>query len=181
MGRDYRTYSKTYKTPNRPFEKERLDRELRLIGKYGLRNKKEIWRVNLALAKVRKTARELLTLAEDDPVRVLEGTALLRRLKRLGILSDDKDKLDYVLGLKVEDFLERRLQTILKKKGLAKSVHQARVYIHGRHIAVGKQIVNAPSYMVRVDSEAHIQMAPSSALVNKKKLGRVKKIRQRNN
>ena len=66
-------YSKTYSTPRRPFEKERLDQELKLIGEYGLRNKREVWRVRYTLAKMRKAARELLTLDEKDPRRLFEG------------------------------------------------------------------------------------------------------------
>ena len=104
-------YSKNYATPRRPFEKARLDQELKLIGEYGLRNKREVWRVKYSLAKVRTAARILLTLEEKDPKRLFEGNALLRRLVRIGVLDEGKMKLDYVLGLKVEDFLERRLQT----------------------------------------------------------------------
>lgn len=62
------------------------------------------------------------------------GNALLRRLVRIGVLTEDKMKLDFVLGLKVEDFLDRRLQTQVLKKGLAKSIHHARVLIRQRHI-----------------------------------------------
>jgi small subunit ribosomal protein S9e len=43
-------------------------------------------------------------------------------------------KLDYVLALNVSDFLERRLQTLVFKLGLAKSIHHARVLIRQRHI-----------------------------------------------
>jgi ribosomal protein uS4 len=71
-------------------------------------------------------------------------------------------KLDYVLSLKIEDFLERRLQTQVFKLGLAKSVHHARVLITQRHIAVGKQIVSIPSFMVRLDSQKHIEFASTS-------------------
>ena len=126
--------NKTYSTPRRPFEKERLDQELELIGKFGLRNKREVWRIRYTLAKIRKAARELLTLEEKDPKRLFEGNALLRRLVRIGVLDESKMKLDYVLGLKVEDFLERRLQTQLLRLGLAKSIHHARVLIRQRHI-----------------------------------------------
>lgn len=73
-------------------------------------------------------------------------------------------KLDYVLALRVEDFLERRLQTQVYKLGLAKSIHHARVLIRQRHIRVGKQIVNVPSFIVRLDSQKHIDLALNSSL-----------------
>ncbi|XP_025245186.1 40S ribosomal protein S9-like isoform X2 [Theropithecus gelada] len=134
---------KTYVTPRRPFEKSRLDQELKLIGEYGLRNKREVWRVKFTLAKIRKAARELLTLDEKDPRRLFEGNM----------------KLDYILGLKIEDFLERRLQTQVFKLGLAKSIHHARVLIRQRHIRVRKQVVNIPSFIVRLDSQKHIDFS----------------------
>ena len=65
-----KNWSRTYKTPRMPYEKERLDREMELIGKYGLKTKKEIWRLNLALTRIRKAARKLLTLEEKDPRRI---------------------------------------------------------------------------------------------------------------
>ncbi|MBN3281243.1 RS9 protein, partial [Polyodon spathula] len=188
---------KTYVTPRRPFEKSRLDQELKLIGEYGLRNKREVWRVKFTLAKIRKAARDLLTLDEKDPKRLFEGNALLRRLVRIGVLDEGKMKLDYILGLKVEDFLERRLQTQVFKLGLAKSIHHARVLIRQRHIrkvnsaikcripceylkcgrgyhssslsgeaipprnrmSVRKQVVNIPSFVVRLDSQKHIDFS----------------------
>eukprot|EP00794_Sanderia_malayensis_P009166 gene9166-10139_t len=154
--------SKTYVTPRRPFEKARLDQELKLIGEYGLRNKREVWRVKYALAKIRKRARTLLTLPEKDSRRLFEGNALLRRLVRIGVLDETRMKLDYVLGLRVEDFLERRLQTQVFKLGLAKSIHHARVIIRQRHIRVRKQLVNIPSFVVRLDSQKHIDFSLNS-------------------
>lgn len=146
-------FSKTYVTPRRPYEKPRLDAELKVIGQFGLRNKREVWRVKYSLAKIRKAARELLTLEEKDEKRLFQGrfrlfqrilqqltfflflgNALLRRLVRIGVLDESRMKLDYVLGLKIEDFLERRLQTQVFKLGLAKSYHHARVLIRQRHI-----------------------------------------------
>jgi small subunit ribosomal protein S9e len=78
---------------------------------------------------------------------------LIRRLVRIGVLDETRMRLDYVLALKIEDFLERRLQTQVFKSGLAKSIHHARVLIRQRHIRVGKQIVNVPSFVVRLDSQ----------------------------
>jgi small subunit ribosomal protein S9e len=126
--------SKTYKVPRRGFNAERLDQELKLAGQYGLKNKHEIWRVSFTLSNLRRAARELLTLDEKDPRRLFEGNALIRRLIRTGILSEEKNKLDYILGLKIEDLLERRLQTQVFQLGLAKSIHHARVLIRQRHI-----------------------------------------------
>ncbi|KAI8582930.1 hypothetical protein K450DRAFT_225513 [Umbelopsis ramanniana AG] len=157
-----RKYSKTSKVPKRPFESERIDAELKLIGEFGLKNKREVWRVGYTLSKIRRAARELLKLDEKDPRRLFEGNALIRRLVRIGVLDESRMKLDYVLGLKIEDFLERRLQTQVFKLGLAKSIHHARVLIRQRHIRVGKQIVNIPSFIVRLDSQKHIDFALTS-------------------
>jgi len=173
-GRIPHIYSKTYSTPRRPFEKARLDQELKLIGEFGLRNKREVWRVKLILANIRKAARELLTLDEKEPRRLFEGNALLRRLVRIGVLDESKMKLDYVLGLKIEDFLERRLQTQVFKLGLAKSIHHARVLIRQRHIRVRKQIVNVPSFVVRLDSQKHIDFSTKSPFGGGR-FGRVKR------
>ena len=147
-------YLKTLKNNNQKLKKLRvnpvlvihlknpvLDQELKIIGEYGLKNKREVWRVKYTLAKIRKAARDLLTLEDKDTRRLFEGNALLRRLVRIGVLDESRMKLDYVLGLKIEDFLERRLQTQVFKLGLAKSIHHARVLIRQRHIRVRKQVL----------------------------------------
>ncbi|KAJ2182560.1 ribosomal 40S subunit protein S9B [Coemansia sp. RSA 551] len=152
----------TYKVPRNPFETERLDGELKLCGEYGLRNKREIWRVAYTLSNIRRAARELLKMEKNDARRLFEGNALIRRLIRIGVLDESKAKLDYVLSLKIEDFLERRLQTQVYKLGLARSIHHARVLIRQRHIRVGKQVVNVPSFIVRLDSQKHIDFALTS-------------------
>ncbi|GAA5966967.1 hypothetical protein JCM5350_000838 [Sporobolomyces pararoseus] len=150
------------KVPRRPYEAARLDAELKLAGEFGLKNKHEIWRISLTLSKIRRAARELLKLDEKDPKRLFEGNALIRRLVRIGVLDETRMRLDYVLALKIEDFLERRLQTQVFKSGLAKSIHHARVLIRQRHIRVGKQVVNVPSFVVRLDSQKHIDFSLTS-------------------
>ncbi|KAJ1502168.1 40S ribosomal protein S9 [Coelomomyces lativittatus] len=115
------------------------------------------------------------------------GNALIRRLIRIGVLDQSKAKLDYVLGLKIEDFLERRLQTQVFKSNLAKSIHHARVLIRQRHIRVGKQIVNVPSFVVRLDSQKQIDFALTSPFggglpgrIKRKKLLAAKKAAEEN-
>ena len=93
---------------------------------------------------------------------MFQGDALLRRMIRLGLLLESEKKLDYVLGLTLSQFMERRLQTLVAQRKLANSIHHSRVMIRQRHIAVGKQMVNIPSFMVRVSSEQHIQISPKS-------------------
>ena len=157
-----RTKSTVATQPRRPFEKERIDHELKLIGEYGLKNKREVWRVQFTLSKIRKMARDLLTLVENDPKRIFEGNALLRRLVRMGVLDQEHAQLDYVLALTAQNFLDRRLQTLVVKLGHAKSMHHARVLIRQRHITVGTQVVNVPSFMVRLDSEKYIAISSRS-------------------
>jgi len=149
------------KSPKRPYEKERIDSELLLLGSFGLKNKREVWRVQYTLARIRKAARTLLTLPENDPKRVFEGEALIKRMVRLGVLAKDQQKLDYVLGLTLKQFLDRRLQTIVfAKSKFAKSVHDARTLIFQRKISINRgnrrQIITIPSYVVRSRNEQHI-------------------------
>merc|ERR1711916_130933 len=94
----YRNYGKTFKKPRRPYERE-------------------LWRVQYSLSRIRNAARELLTLDEKNPRLIFEGEALLRRMNRYGLLDESQNKLDYVLALTVENFLERRLQTLVFKTG----------------------------------------------------------------
>lgn len=132
--------------------------------------------MQMVLSRFRSRARELLTLEERDPRRLFEGEALMRRMYRYGFLTEEQDKLDYVLSLTVDNVMERRLQTLVFKQGLAKSIHHARVLIRQRHIRVGKQIVTVPSFVVRVDSQKHIDFALNSPFGG----GRPGRVKRRN-
>jgi small subunit ribosomal protein S9e len=127
---------------------------LKLVGEYGLRNKRELWRVQYALSRIRNNARMLLTLDEKNTRRIFEGEALLRRMNRYGLLDESQNKLDYVLALTVENFLERRLQTLVFKSGMAKSIHHARVLIKQRHIRL-VPFNSPPLYGIQSQMEVH--------------------------
>ena len=137
-----------------------ITKRLLLIGQYGLKNKKEVWRVQYVLSRIRKAARELLTLEENDPRRICEGQALISRMMRIGVLSKEQNQLDYVLGLTTKQFLERRLQTVVFQSKNASSIHQARALIFQKKIAINKglrrQVINIPSFIVRKENEGNI-------------------------
>jgi small subunit ribosomal protein S4 len=138
-----------------------LQTELKLLGQYGLRNKRELWRHETMLSKVRGTARSILALPEEEGEKLKQQ--LLKRLGRLGILPETAI-LDDVLDLTIEDLLERRLQSQVFQKGLAKSIYQARQLINHGHITVSGKKVTAPSYLVQRDEETSLVYASASPI-----------------
>lgn len=154
---------KKYETPRFPWRSDILQSELVLLGQYGLRNKRELWRAKTMLSKFRGMARSILSMPADKRARL--ESLLLGRLKRLGILPENA-VLDDVLDMTVEDILERRLQTIVFRKGLAKTPHQARQLITHGHIAINGRIVFSPGYLVKKEEEESITYAPTSPLNN---------------
>ncbi len=160
---DPKKQKKKYEGPRFPWRSSVLQAELKLLGEYGLRNKRELWRHRTMLSKFRGIARSLLAVPSDERKKL--ESQLLGKLKRLGILHETA-VLDDVLDLTVEDILERRLQTIVFRKGLAKSIHQARQLITHGHIVVGDRKVFSPSYLVLKDEEDKVGYAPTSPLSN---------------
>merc|ERR1711937_480867 len=135
--------------------------------------------VQLTLGKLRKAARDLLTLEETNPKRMGEGRALMNRMFKYGLLNKDKENgLDYVLGMTVQKFLERRLQTIVFRNKMARSVHEARAVIYQRHVAVDNQLVNVPSFMVTVENENKVNFHNASPKAGGR-LGRIARIKKR--
>ncbi|EMA52556.1 MULTISPECIES: 30S ribosomal protein S4 [Halococcus] len=145
--------TKAYETPNHPYQGERISEESNLVGRYGLKNKEELWRAQSELRGFRREARRLLGDAQGDvDAAEREGEPFLARLRRLGIL-DETDGLDDVLSLEVTDVLERRLQTIVYRTGLANTVQQARQFVSHGHIVVDGARVTTPSRKVDVSEE----------------------------
>jgi len=160
---DPKKQRKKYQTPRFAWRADTLQAELKLLGQYGLRNKRELWRHETTLSRLRELARSLLGTSAEE--RKQTEKQLLNRLKRLGILPETA-ALDDVLDLTIEDVLERRLQTIVFNKGLAKSIHQARQFITHGHIAIEGQRIPSPSYLVLRNEEAKITYAQTSSLSN---------------
>jgi len=160
---DPKKQRKKYEMPRFPWRTDTLQGELRLIGEYGLRNKRELWRHRTMVSRFRGIARSLLGMPPDERSKL--ENQLLTRLHRIGILPETAE-LDDVLDLNVEDVLERRLQTVIFRRGLAKSIHQARQFVTHGHVAIGEKRVFSPSYLVLKDDEARINYAPTSLLNN---------------
>jgi small subunit ribosomal protein S4 len=146
---------KSFSRPKNPWRSEQLAQELYLVGTYGLRNKRELWKTQTELSEIRKQARHLLAASVE--VRTREEKKLLDSLKRRGLLSEGVT-LDDVLNLSVEDFLGRRLQTLIYKKGAAVTPLQARQLIVHGHIRIGDRFIDIPGYRVTAEEEPKIQV-----------------------
>ena len=149
---------KAYQTPKRPFEKTRIEEETRLVIEYGLRNNREVWKAQSVLRKYRKGARDLLALSSSGTDKALaeaKRSELITSLQRAGLLGPDAD-IDDILSLRVQAQLERRLQTLVYRKGLARSPKQARQLITHGHVAIGGRRVSIPGYRVNRTEETQI-------------------------
>lgn len=141
---------KSYETPPHPWNADRIKEENRLTLKYGLRNKKEIWKADTLVKKYSREARYLLGFSSDQIVE--ESKELLGHLKRMGILGENAH-LEDILNLTVEDVLNRRLQTMVYRKGFSRTAKEARMFVVHGHITMNGKKVNSPSYMVKRDEE----------------------------
>jgi len=160
---DPRKARKTYATPRHPWRKEQLEEELRLLGEYGLRNKRELRHQETLLSEIRGIARTLLGAPEEQRARL--ETQYLGRLARLGLLSESAS-VDNILDLNVKDLMERRLQTIVFKSGLSRTIQQARQFVTHGHVSIAGQIVSVPGYFVKRDEESRVAFHARSALNN---------------
>jgi small subunit ribosomal protein S4 len=151
---------KKWEGPKHPWIKERLERERELLGRYGLRNKKELWKAETLARKLRHRARALLGLPPE--ARKEAARVLLEKLYKMGIIDSPDVDVDVILGITAEDILKRRLQTIVYEKGLAKTIYQARQLIVHGHIAIKGRRVTSPGYLVSREEEKYIDYAPGS-------------------
>lgn len=150
---------RVWRKPKRPLNYDLKMEELKTLGTYGLRTKRELWKAHTQLSNVRHQARSLLALQQD--VREEKEPILMKSLVRVGLVSGDAT-LDDVLNLQVTDLLTRRLQTLVFKKFGFKTPYQARqAVVHG-HIMIGDRIVNIPSYTVTTSEEDSIKFTPES-------------------
>lgn len=154
---------KKYSTPTHPWQKERIEEEKILTREYGLANKKEVWRVTSLVRKFAGQAKKLS--AGKSAQTEKEKVDFMKSLQNLGLISSGAS-IDSVLSLSAKDVMARRLQTIVFKNGLARSVKQARQFIVHGHIYVSGKKITVPSYLVSVGEEAMINFSVKSSLAD---------------
>ena len=159
---DPKKFVNKFKTPVHPWQKQRLDEEKVLVKKYGLKNKKEIWKINSLLKKYKKLAKTQASRTGEQ-ARV-EKEQLVNKLKSYNLISTGN--MDEVLGMKIEQLMDRRLQTVLVRLELARTAKQARQMIVHRHIKVNGKKITAPSYLVTMSEEGKIEFAQNSKFVD---------------
>jgi len=158
---DPKRQRRKYRNPRFAWSKSNLDAELRLLGEYGLRNKRELRRHHSMLSKYRTLAREMLARPPEE--RVMLEKQILDKIISLKIIPENSN-LDNILDLPIENVLERRLQTLVFRKGLSKTPQQARQLITHGHITVRGRRVTSPSYMVTSDEEQDMRCTISIPL-----------------
>ncbi len=145
MKRKHKLYSK----PKRPFEKARIDEEAELRKRFGLKNKKEIWMADAKSRAIKRKAKNLISAKQEDQQK------LFNQLKEIGIKVNS---IADILSLDKKDFLDRRLQTILADKKIAKTMKESRQLIVHKKVLVNNMIVNSPSYIVPLKFENKISL-----------------------
>ncbi|MFT4312927.1 MAG: 30S ribosomal protein S4 [Candidatus Woesearchaeota archaeon] len=160
---DSKKLKKQYSTPQHPWQKARIETEKKLCKEYGLKNKQEVYRHDTQIKKIVRHYKKLNYQSTQQSDK--EQEQLVARVQRLGYLPQGSD-VSSILSMTVENSLDRRLQTLVFKKGLARTIKQARQFITHQHIKVNGKIVDAPGYIVPVSEESKIEFVIRSPLVD---------------
>jgi small subunit ribosomal protein S4 len=154
---------KKYSTPSHPWQKDRIVEETKIQEDYGVKNKKEIWKMRSMIQQFARQAKRIV--ASPTKQAELEKKQLTDKLRSIGLINESSD-FDSVLGITLNDLMEKRLQTLVMRKGLAKTMKQARQFITHQHIAVGDKVITSPSYIVRANESQLITFSKISNFAN---------------
>lgn len=147
-----RKIRRKYKRPKRPWDSSSIEEEGKLLREFGLRRKREIWRAESIVREFRRRARDLIAVKDEEKTKIL-----LDKVVGLGLLEKGQG-LEQVLALGVNDILNRRLQTLVFKKGFASSIKEARQKIAHGHVHIEGRRAKFASYMVPVEEERVIKV-----------------------
>jgi len=160
---DPRKRRKSYSTPKHPWQKERIDLEKEISREYGTRRKKEIWKMHSIMKHFHHGAKKAASINITEQNKK-EFTQLLEKGRKLGLLNQEDNTTDAVLNLTLNNIMDRRLQTLVFRKGLARTSKQARQLVVHEHIRVGGKKITSPSYLVSLEEERTLEFDPSSPI-----------------
>ena len=160
---DPKKQKKKYRKPLMVWNEERIARDKDIVKDFGLKNKREIWKVESTLKSIHDQSKKLIAQSTSQSKK--ESEQLIKKLSSLNLVGEDA-KLDNVLSLTIQDLLNRRLQTVVFKKGLSRTINQARQFITHNHISIGNQTINVPSYLVPLKEEPIVNFNESSTLAS---------------
>ena len=148
-----RRIGKRFKKPRMSWDSDDIADRHNIMKNYGLRRRREVLIAQEILRNFRRRARELIAEQDEEKVRVL-----VDKLVKLGLLQKGQG-LDDILALTVNNILERRLQTIVWKKGYASTALQSRQSIAHGHVTINSKKVKSPAYLVPVEEEPKIAVS----------------------
>ncbi|MBT4539773.1 30S ribosomal protein S4 [Candidatus Woesearchaeota archaeon] len=160
---DPRKFRKTYSTPVHPWNKATIEEERKVMRDYGLSKKQEIFKANSFLKKYKDLAKRLI--ADNTQQGQKEKAQITEKLQKLGLIQPGAE-LGSVLGLLLKDVLERRLQSVVFRKSLARSMKQARQFITHRHVSVAGKEITSPAYITSLSEEAQLGFKEKSSLAS---------------
>jgi|SRR3989344_3760748 len=160
---DTKRFRKKFIPPRHPWNAVAIEEERKIVNEYGLHNKQEIFVANSFLKKYKDIAKKLI--ADTTPQGIKEKEQMMNKLLKLGLIRTG-GKLDDVLGLTIKDIMERRVQSQVCRKNLARSMKQARQFITHGHIMIGSKALTSPSYVLSLHEENQITFNPYSSLAS---------------
>jgi len=169
---DPRKIRAKYSGPSHPWQRKRIEDEKKILGSFGLKNKKEIWKMQSMLRSFKTQAKSLISRIDAQGKK--EEEALLAKLHRIGMIEQGAN-MDSILELNLDHMLKRRLQSVVYNQRLAQSMRQARQFIVHGHITVDGTTVDVPSYIVKRLEESAIRFHETSTLKDPEHPERVKK------
>ena len=150
---------KKFSWPKKMYDKIRISDEDKLVEKYGLKNKREIWKVEAKVRYFRTRAKDLITAPEEEKKKLFG---------KLNVLGLNINSIADVLALNKEDLLRRRLSSVVKKLGVANTESQARQMVSHKRILINNKVVSSPGYFVRIDEESRISLKKGHAMAEAK-------------
>ena len=172
---DIKKIRKKYSKPSHPWRIERITEDNQVIKEYGIPKKTELWKTKAKLESFKNQAKRLS--ARTDKQAEIERNNLVKKLESYNLIKETT--LEAILSINIKDVLNRRLQTLLFKKGFAKSMKQARQMIIHRHVLLGGKLNTSPAYLVRVSEEASIEISPKSPFYDVNHVERTKEATKR--